>query len=257
MLGVAVAAIKIFQTGLLATPAGQARRDVLKGVPVTLRNGDDTGVTSWRWRLLYRPPGSTATITNPNSAVATITPDKDGGTYHVALEVNGGSSALGEAQDRVFRVPDAAGLAVPAAAEQGPAANYIVDSTPNVWGWADEYIRRFHHSVDNRLSPISTSISAGATHNFSVTWPLHDAVLQILEVTAPGTTDIDIRVATDAAFANVVLEMLAVNPTNGVRVYEHRTITWPVTGLTGTVYFRVKNNDADDTFTIGYRLGAL
>lgn len=258
MPGVAVAAIKISQTGLPPIPAGQARRDILVDIPVTLRNGDDSGVTKWSWTLLYKPPGSAATLVNPNSAVANITPDVDGGTYHVQLAVNLGRPAFGEVKDLVFRVPDAAGLAAPAAGERGAAANYVVDGVQNVWGWADEYNRRFLYSYDNRRAPLSADIATGTSHDFEIDWPLHDAVLQLLEVEAPGTTSIDVMVATEATFTNIVYRENGVDPTNIFKSYAHRTLTWPSTGLAANkVFLRITNNDADETFSVSLRLGAL
>lgn len=258
MPGVAVAAIKISQTGLLPTPAGEARRDVVVGVPVTLRNGDDSGVTKWSWMLLYKPPGSTATLINPNSAVANITPDLDGGTYHVQLAVNLGRPAFGELKDIVFRVPDAAGFAAPAAGERGAASNYIVDGVQNTWGWTDEFNRRYLYSYDNRGAPVTASIVAGNSHDFEFDWPLHDAVLQLLEIKAPGTTSMDVMVATEATFSNIVYRENGVDPTNIFRSYVHRTLTWPATGLAAKkVYLRITNNDADESFEVSLRLGAL
>jgi hypothetical protein len=254
---VAAATIKISQTGLTATPAGQARRDVAVGVPVTLRNGDDSGVTTWRWVLLYRPPGSSATIANPNSAVATITPDVDGGTYRIQLSINGAREALGEVQTRVFRVPDAAGLAAPAANERGDEANYVVDAVTNTWGWADEYNRRYLASVDTRTDPEVVAIANGASYTIAIPWGLHDAVLQILEVGSSVSASIDITIAADAGFANKLLLVAAVDPSAVYKVYEHRTLSWPSTGLTGTIYLKITNNDVNDNFRIAYRLGAL
>ena len=253
----AVASIKFAQTGLPAVASGLARRDIAKSVPVTMRNGDDTGVTSWRWTLLYKPPGSTAVIVNPNSAVATLTPDVDGHSYRIQLSINGGKPALGEVQTRIFRVPDHAGLAAPAAGEQGAEANYVVDAVANTWGWSDEYNRRFLHAVDTRSSPTVIEILSGTNYDITIPWPLHDAVLQVLEIDGGACTDCSILFAEDAAFANKILGLLNVDPSAVYKRYDHTTMTWPSTGIDGNIYMRVTNNDPDATFRIGYRLGAL
>lgn len=253
----AVASIKFAQTGLPAVAAGLARRDIAKSVPVTMRNGDDTGVTSWRWTLLYKPPGSTAVIVNPNSAVATLTPDVDGHSYRIQLSINGGKPALGEVQTRIFRVPDHAGLAAPAAGEQGAEANYVVDAVANMWGWSDEYNRRFLHAVDTRSSPVVVEILSGADHVIEIPWTLHDAVLQVLEIDGGACTDCTVTFAVDVAFASKILLLASIDPSSLYKRYDHTTLSWPSTGLDGTIYMKITNNDPDATFRIGYRLGAL
>lgn len=254
----AVASIKFAQTGLPAVAAGLARRDIAKSVPVTMRNGDDTGVTSWRWTLLYKPPGSTAVIVNPNSAVATLTPDVDGHSYRIQLSINGGKPALGEVQTRVFRVPDHAGLAAPAAGEQGAEANYVVDAVTNTWGWSDEYNRRFLHAVDTRSDPEVVEILSGTDHDIVIPWHLHDAVLQILEIDGGTCTDCNIEFFANAALTQQIFRILNADPSSIYKLYDHTTLTWPSTGLVdGNVYMKITNNDPDATFRIGYRLGAL
>ena len=57
---VALARIRLQQPPSADVPPGISRRDLVAGIPVILRNGDDTGVTRWNWTLLYKPPGSTA-----------------------------------------------------------------------------------------------------------------------------------------------------------------------------------------------------
>jgi len=59
------------------------------GVAATLTNTDNTGVTSWLWQLLSKPPGSTVSIVNPMNATASLTPDVVG-SYLIKLTVSDG-----------------------------------------------------------------------------------------------------------------------------------------------------------------------
>lgn len=57
---------------------------VTTGTPVTLTNADDTGVAGWDWVIVYKPPTSTATISDALTSSATITPDVPG-SYLIRL----------------------------------------------------------------------------------------------------------------------------------------------------------------------------
>lgn len=59
--------------------------EVAAGTPIVLSNQDDTGVLGWQWTLLDKPPLSIATVSTPNAATSSITPDVPG-TYLIRLE---------------------------------------------------------------------------------------------------------------------------------------------------------------------------
>jgi len=83
----ASASIVIEQSGV-AGAAGKSRDDIATGSPVAIRNANDEGVRSWRWKL-EPPKGSTATLSNVTAAAPVFTPDVTG-TYVVSLAVNEG-----------------------------------------------------------------------------------------------------------------------------------------------------------------------
>ena len=137
----ATAAIRIDQPTHATQPtgvAGRARDDIELGEAVTLRNGNNSGVDSWRWELLARPTASTARLSNPILSTCTFTPDVVG-TYRVKLSVNEGLE--GEVAITVAIVRDADGLRVPAAYEGitgSEETNYLIDGSPNTLGpWPD------------------------------------------------------------------------------------------------------------------------
>lgn len=130
-------------------PAGQSsvsRRDLDLAVVVYLSNASDDGVRSHRWRMVDRPSGSLAVITNKASAVAQFTPDVPG-SYLVELEVD--EARDGQVDRRVFAVlTDFGGatsrpLRIPAAGEDDEA-NWLYDfgvtATPNTRGWMPDFV---------------------------------------------------------------------------------------------------------------------
>jgi hypothetical protein len=130
-------------------PAGQSsvsRRDLDLAVPVFLSNASDDGVRSHRWRMVDRPSGSTAVITNKASAVSQFTPDV-AGSYLVELQVDDADE--GQVDRRVFAVlTDFGGattrpLRIPAAGEDAEA-NWLYDFgvtlTPNTRGWQPDFV---------------------------------------------------------------------------------------------------------------------
>jgi len=59
---------------------------------VTLSLADVTGITEYVWELVSKPEGSSSSLSNPSSAVATFTPTADvHGTYLIQCTVNGGA----------------------------------------------------------------------------------------------------------------------------------------------------------------------
>lgn len=84
---------------------GIARNDLWQNRLCTLTSVNAAG--AYQWTILDKPPGSTASLTNPTSQVATFTPDKSGldGTYRVMLGLDGGGpdSLVGTYMILVFR----------------------------------------------------------------------------------------------------------------------------------------------------------
>lgn len=117
--------------------AGRSRDDITAGDVVQLLNADDTGVRSWRWRIVDRPEASTVTLSNPVSAAPTFTPDAYG-SYLIELVVNEGRT--GEVDRRVVAVRDTLGLRVPAAGEAAEA-NWLIGGEPNDRGYQPEFER--------------------------------------------------------------------------------------------------------------------
>ena len=83
----ATALISIDQAAPNPSPTGtpgRARDDLLLGVPVALRNSDNTDVNRWRWTLKDRPLGSTVVLSSVISSQVTFTPDIPG-SYRVQV----------------------------------------------------------------------------------------------------------------------------------------------------------------------------
>lgn len=135
----ATASIRINQAANVSPVgvAGRSRDDITAGDIVQLINADDTGVRSWRWRIVDRPEASTAALSSPVSAAPTFTPDEFG-SYLIELVVNEGRT--GEVDRRVVAVRDTLGLRVPAAGEAAEA-NWLIDGEPNDRGYQPEFER--------------------------------------------------------------------------------------------------------------------
>jgi hypothetical protein len=113
--------------------AGRARQDLLLQSAVVLTNANDDGVVSWRWTMVSKPQGSTATLSSLSTPSTQFVPDVQG-TYLIQLSLNG--AAAGETQQRIAAVLDEAGIRYPAPGETGPMANYDVGGDENEEGWA-------------------------------------------------------------------------------------------------------------------------
>lgn len=245
------------QTGLTSTPAGVARDDIRKGIPVVLRNGEDA-VSSCRWVLLYRPPGSGASIINPNAPVANITPDVDGHSYRLQLSIGQGRASHGEVQIKVFRVRDASGFAVPAVGERGAEVNYNVGGNPNTAGSADEMVRHYLKMHNSRAVPLEFSLGPGASSVQAIGWDLPDAMLHYLYATCDLSTDIEIELYADNAQTMLMWTSGSQDATGGYRMIDHKTLTFGAGLPEERVYVKVTNNGVDASeITVGMRLGAM
>lgn len=115
--------------------AGRSRDDIVAGAAVVLQNTDNTGVQSWRWRIVSRPPSSTASLTDPSAASPSFTPDVEG-TYLIELIINEGRTAS-ERQRRIAAIrQDINGelCRIPAARETNEA-NWLIGGVENEDGW--------------------------------------------------------------------------------------------------------------------------
>ena len=159
----ASANIVIVQAGV-AGAAGKSRDDLVVGQPVTLKNSDDNGVRSWRWALVSRPYGSSATLSNVVAAQPTFTPDVPG-SYLIQLTVNEGRE--GERARVIGAVRNAAIFGIstryPAGGE-GSEANWLVDfadgagPVTNTFGWWPDLNDWFR-----MISAAATAVSATDT----------------------------------------------------------------------------------------------
>lgn len=126
----ATALIKFVQ-GFSAPPAGEALIGPT-GVPVTASNGDNSGVATWEWVTVDKPPGSTAipsgVITTASSFV--FTPDLAGG-YHLQLKVRD-IDGIESVDRRVFQVAEPSGHVIPPFDALAPALNFSAQTR----GWA-------------------------------------------------------------------------------------------------------------------------
>lgn len=255
---VALARIRLQQPPSADVPPGISRRDLVAGIPVILRNGDDTGVTRWNWTLLYKPPGSTAVIQNPNSAVATLTPDVRGASYRLQLSINRGRKSHGEVQIIVFRVPDGAGLALPAVGERGSESNYLINGNPNTASWADEFVRFYLKQFNNQGAAFSQAIANGAGHTFVIPWTLPFAMLKYLSLRSTVSIDVSVRFYADAGLTQEVqmlgVGMVNLDATAGYTFTAHHTLG---TFTEGSIYLRVTNADANTVVTLSLWLGAI
>lgn len=120
-------------------PPGIARRDLVLDEVVTLSNQDNTGVRSWRWRLLDKPDGSTAALSGAVQATATFTPDV-AGSYLIELQVDEGRG--GQVTRTIAAVLEAFGATYirwPAAGERNEA-NWTINGVQNTRGWTSDFV---------------------------------------------------------------------------------------------------------------------
>lgn len=139
--------------GAGAGVADKARQDIWLDTEVELVSSGDGSV--WLWELIDQPLGSTATLTDEETALATFTPDKVG-TYRIRLTVDESEYVVRVARCRY----DSAGVltqrgwALPAIDEQLGEANY--DTNERHWAEVWETIME-----DIRLNGLSTGITLG------------------------------------------------------------------------------------------------
>lgn len=134
----ASAQLRINQPLHSTSPTGQAgvsRDDLEIDKLVRVSNVNDVDVVRWRWRLLDKPIGSIAVITDPSQPSVTFTPDVEG-SYLLRLSVNDGLE--GEVDTGIAAVKDPLGRRYPATGEQATDANWEVSGSPNQKGWGKD-----------------------------------------------------------------------------------------------------------------------
>jgi hypothetical protein len=115
-------------------------------VPVSLSNNDNTGVISWTWSFLSKPPGSAATLSTPNAPTSSFTPDLVG-SYLIQLEVFGTSDS--STDSKIGAVKTAVlGMRIPAGKEKKQ-----FDATN---GWMGALYADFK-SIDDNIEKIKNS----------------------------------------------------------------------------------------------------
>jgi len=78
--------------GAGAGVAGESRVDLWANTAVTLTCLSPPPSAQFLWEVLYAPTGSAAVITNPNSQVASITPDVNTRSFRLHLRINAGGA---------------------------------------------------------------------------------------------------------------------------------------------------------------------
>ena len=154
------ASIRIDQPANPTTPIGQpgrARDDLLLGLPVTLRNSDDTDVVRWVWALIDVPLGSTATLSGTTSPQVTFTPDV-AGSYLVRLMVNDGLA--GQIDLKVAAVKDSLGRRFPATGETASSVNWPGNDEKG-WGKDGEKIKLSLKSPECGEQDIEVKLEVG------------------------------------------------------------------------------------------------
>jgi hypothetical protein len=111
------AAIVINQSGKPSGSPSTSRDDLALGVTVSLSNNSNTGVATWQWEFISKPPASAAALTTPTSATSTFTPDIRG-SYFIKLTVTNGGSAS-DSDQRVAAIKTSyLGIRIPAVEEK-------------------------------------------------------------------------------------------------------------------------------------------
>jgi hypothetical protein len=119
----AVQALIQFTQGPNFEPAGQAVAGTLVDGACTVSNGNNTGVVTWKYEMLYVPPGSALPLTVQGpSATPTFmfTPDV-AGTYRLRLTVAGLVAVDSNVDMRCFCVPFPNGIIAPPYQRNPPA----------------------------------------------------------------------------------------------------------------------------------------
>jgi len=147
---------------------------------VTLENDDNTGVTSWLWELISKPPGSSAVLSGSTVASPNFIADKIG-SYLIELKVNGGGTVLLE-DKKIY------GIKTKFLQHRLPSG-YETDETTD--GWADEI----------QKSILRTDLSFG------------DAIVMVCKNTSGSTINKNdfIEITTDNAYGIGLVQLVNID----------------------------------------------
>lgn len=137
---------------------GIARKDLWLNNVIRPRCTVTSG--SYAWTLLSKPPGATATITNPNSQTCSFNPDV-GGSYRLQLETDGGGP--GNVQILILAVTkNATGVTL------GRGWRYpALGEKPGENNW-DGNTRSYVESLEAILEDIQTNLGGGGGGGLSI-----------------------------------------------------------------------------------------
>jgi len=138
------------------------------GVSVALSNSNNTGVTSWSWQFISKPPVSTATILTPSSSTASFVPDVVG-SYLIRLTVIGSSDS--DTDTVIGAVLTSLGIRIPASQEQS-------EFDP-LQGWAE--------AIYNAMVALDTF--AGSTHTIGGSTHTPSTLAQLNSKISDATLD--------------------------------------------------------------------
>lgn len=221
--------IVLNQSGAPAGVAGQAREDLVTGVPVVAQ-AIGGPFSTYRWSFIDRPPDiiagtpSNAAFSAPTSPSTNVTPVDKPGTYLIEVAVDSGQG-LGATEDDVARITFYAALVgdplqgvlsadptklpwrMPAFGER--REHNVPDAifpTGNQRGWAQSwlhifaYLRALAGGGGGGLTPVAvTATGASAVGTCEVVGTRAVAITRSLPVAAAGAV---IEVVDDAAIAS-------------------------------------------------------
>jgi hypothetical protein len=189
------ASIVINQATLPPGVAGRSRDDGVTAQLVTLSNADNTNISSgtggWTWTL-YKPRGSTATLSSPTSPTCTFTPDIDG-TYRVELKVNEGLKSTQKAK-AALGVRSVGGYRVPAQGET-TEANWTSSHTgnPNETGWWEDLadiLRSVQGAFDGSLLTVNAEAALAQSRQIA----FDPAVFAVVDNGGGSTLDVTLAI---------------------------------------------------------------
>ncbi len=209
----AVASIKFDQADGSGSPAGEAHPAIFYFAPdlaknvVTITNGDNTDVESWKIELLYQPPDSAlgavpgtpvvlASATSPTPTIGFIM-DAPDGCYRIQLTVWDGSG-VSDVDIRNVGVPNGRGIIIPPYQKLPDPLPLLGTNLPGekadelnfngqVYGWLGDSSEGLHHDIIRLrddlpfVSVVTTPFTAKATQ---------DAPFYLVNLTSLGTDSV-------------------------------------------------------------------
>ena len=135
-----------------------------KSLPVTVSNGNDSGVTQWTFAFIDVPRDSsvpTGIVQTGATPTYTFTPDQPG-SYEVQITTTDGTTTATDT--RVFIVPESTGQIMPAFEETSAMDNYPLTVGHNDRGWAraaEDWLR----TLDTPLATLTSGPIALTSSN--------------------------------------------------------------------------------------------